>query len=195
MELMFMHLFQFNYKEGKYYLGDFGYGVRKGIISPYRGVRYHLEEFYLGDVGYGVRKGIISPYRGVRYHLKEFSDNPPRNDKELFNLRHSSLRTSIERCFGVLKKRFHVLDAEPFWLFPIQVDVALACCIIHNHIIGVDPLDSIMSNGLHGSPLANESRSRRVQQSQRDVQEENREWVLKWDDICCKMWEDYNAME
>ncbi|KAL4600211.1 hypothetical protein ACB092_11G181900 [Castanea dentata] len=94
----------------------------------------------------------------------KFSDNPPSNDKELFNLRHSSLRTSIERCFGVLKKR-------------------------------VDPLDSIMSNELRGSPLANDSTSRRVQQSQREVQEENREWVQKRDDICRKMWEDYNAME
>ena len=82
-------------------------------------------KYYLGDTGYGVRKGIISPYRGVRYHLKEFSDNPPRNDKELFNLRHSSLRTSIGRCFRVLKKRLHVLDAEPFWSFPTQVDVVL----------------------------------------------------------------------
>ena len=71
-------------------------------------------KYYLSDASYGVRKGIISLYRGVRYHLKEFSDNPPRNDKELFNLHHSSLRTSIEHCFGVLKKRFRVLDAEPF---------------------------------------------------------------------------------
>ena len=142
-----------------------------------------------------VWKGIISPYRGVCYHLKEFSDNPPRNDKELFNPHHSSLCTSIERCFGVLKICFYVLDAEPFCSFPAQEDVVLACCIIHNHIIGVDPLDSIMSNGLRGSPLANESTSRRVQQSQREVQEENREWVKKGDDICCKMGEDYNAME
>ena len=75
------------------------------------------------------------------------------------------------------------------------MDVVLTCCIIHNHIIGVDPLDSIMSNGLRGSPLANDNTSRRVQQSQREVQKENREWVQKRDDICRKMWEDYNAME
>ena len=79
-------------------------------ISDYE----RVDKYYLGDAGYGVRKGIISPYHGVRYHLKEFSDNLPRNDKELFNLRHSSLCTSIERCFGVLKKRFHVLDVELF---------------------------------------------------------------------------------
>lgn len=129
-------------------------------------------KYYLGDVGYEVRKGIISLYCGIRYHLKEFSDNPPRNDKELFNLRHSSLPTSIEHCFWVLKKHFHALDAKPFWSFPTQVDVVLACCIIHNYIIG----DSIMSNGLRGSLLANENTSIRVQQSQREVQEENREW-------------------
>ena len=127
--------------------------------------------------------------------MKEFSDNPPRNDKELFNLRHSCLCTTIERCFGVLKKHFHVLDAKPFWSFPTQVNVVLAYCITHNFIIGANPLDSIMNNELHDNPFANESTNRGVQQSHREVQEENREWVKKWDDICHEMWEDYDAME
>ena len=74
----------------------------------------------------------------VRYHLKEFSDCPPKNEHELFNLCYSSLRTAIEQGFGVLKKRFRVLDAEPFWSFEIQVEVVLACCVIHNYIMGVD---------------------------------------------------------
>ena len=86
----------------------------------------------------------MSPYWSVRYHFKEFSDRPPENEQELFNLRHSSLRTTIERGFGVLKKRFRVLDAEPFWSFEIQVKVVLACCVIHNHIMEVDPTDYIM---------------------------------------------------
>ncbi|CAL5349338.1 unnamed protein product [Camellia sinensis] len=47
-------------------------------------------KYYLGDAGYGIRKGIISSYRGVRYHLKEFSGHQPQNEEELFNLRHSS---------------------------------------------------------------------------------------------------------
>ena len=80
----------------------------------------------------------------MQYHLKEFSDRPPENERELFNLRHSSLRTTIEREFGVLKKLFQVLDAEPFWSFPTQMKVVLACCVIHNHIMGVDPTDYIM---------------------------------------------------
>ena len=63
-------------------------------------------KYYLGDVGYGNKNGILSPYRSVRYHLKEFSDCPPENEQELFNHRHFSLRTTIERGFRVLEKRF-----------------------------------------------------------------------------------------
>ena len=76
--------------------------------------------------------------------MKEFSDRPPENERELFNLHHSSLRTPIERGFGILKKRFQVLDAEPFWSFETQVEVVLACCVIHNHIMGVDLTDYII---------------------------------------------------
>uniref|UniRef100_A0A2N9IW88 DDE Tnp4 domain-containing protein n=1 Tax=Fagus sylvatica TaxID=28930 RepID=A0A2N9IW88_FAGSY len=142
-----------------------------------RGLQIPEGRYYLGDAGYGVRKGVICPYRSIRYHLNEFSDNPPRNSKELFNLPHSSLHITIERCFGVLKKCFRVLDAEPFGSFPTQVDVVLACCIIHNHIIGVDPLDSIVNDVALDTQFENGSTSRRVQQSQREIQGENREWV------------------
>ncbi|GAV88286.1 DDE_4 domain-containing protein, partial [Cephalotus follicularis] len=120
-----------------------GTHVRASVPSKIQG-RFH-GKFYLGDAGYGVRPGIISPYRGVLYHLNEFSkERPPENEKELFNIRHSSLRTTIERGFGILKKRFRVLDAEPFWSFATQVDVVLACCVIHNHIMGVDPSDPMV---------------------------------------------------
>ncbi|KAL4645796.1 hypothetical protein ACB092_02G259100, partial [Castanea dentata] len=46
--------------------------------------------------------------------LKEFSDRLLENGQELFNLQHSSLRTTIKRGFGVLKKHFRVLDVETF---------------------------------------------------------------------------------
>jgi len=38
-------------------------------------------KYYLGDVGYGIRKGIIFPFRGVRYHLNEFTKYSPKNKK------------------------------------------------------------------------------------------------------------------
>uniref|UniRef100_A0A2N9EPH5 DDE Tnp4 domain-containing protein n=1 Tax=Fagus sylvatica TaxID=28930 RepID=A0A2N9EPH5_FAGSY len=146
MELLFVHQFQRKCKEAGWEGSAHDSRVLNDALNRPRGLQILEGRYYLGDAGYGVRKGVISPYRSVRYHLNEFSDNPPRNGKELFNLRHSSLRTTIERCFGILKKRFRVLDAEPFWSFPTQVDVVLACCIIHNHIIGVDPLDSIVND-------------------------------------------------
>uniref|UniRef100_A0A803MTN5 DDE Tnp4 domain-containing protein n=1 Tax=Chenopodium quinoa TaxID=63459 RepID=A0A803MTN5_CHEQI len=114
-------------------LGD---ALRKGFKVP-------EGKYYLADAGYGDRKGFMPPFRRVRYHLKEYTDNPPENEQELFNLRHSSLRMCIERAFGVLKKRFRILDAEPFWSYETQVDVVLACCVIHNYLRGVDPNDAI----------------------------------------------------
>jgi hypothetical protein len=38
----------------------------------------------------------------------------PTNGRELFNLRHSSLRVTMERTFGALKGRFRILDNKPF---------------------------------------------------------------------------------
>ncbi|XP_021737923.1 uncharacterized protein LOC110704448 [Chenopodium quinoa] len=108
-----------------------------------RGFKVLEGKYYLADAGYGDRKGFMSPYMCIRYHLKEYTTNPPENERELFNLRHSSLRMVMERAFGVLKKRFSVLDAEPFWPYETQVDVVLACCVLHNYLRGVDPNDPI----------------------------------------------------
>nr|XP_020187954.1 protein ALP1-like [Aegilops tauschii subsp. strangulata] len=93
-------------------------------------------KFYLGDAGYACRPGILSPFRKTRYHLNEFSGrNCPRTAQELFNLRHSSLRVTVERAFGALKNRFKILDQKPFHPHSTQVKLVLACCILHNWIL------------------------------------------------------------
>jgi hypothetical protein len=93
-------------------------------------------KFYLGDAGYACQPGI-PPFRKTRYHLNEFSPmNRLQNAEELFNLRHSSLRVIIERAFAALKNRFKILDQKPFHTFPTQVKPVLACCILHNWILG-----------------------------------------------------------
>ena len=55
------------------------------------------------------RSRLIAPYRGVCYHLREYSIRPPENAKELFNLRHVSVRNTIKKAFGILKKRFPII--------------------------------------------------------------------------------------
>jgi hypothetical protein len=85
--------------------------------------------FYLVDAGYAVRPGFLPPYRATRYHLSEYGGRNPQNPKELFNLRHSSLRVTIERAFGALKNRFKILYNKPFHPYKTQVKLVLACCI------------------------------------------------------------------
>ena len=123
----------------------------------------------------------MSPYLSVRYHLKEFSDRPPKNAQELFHLRHSSLRTTIERGFGILKKRFRVLDAKSFWSFETQVKVVLACCVVHNHIMGVEPNDHIMEDAMN---QVESSDSQQETQSRRESIEDSGLWNAKRDEIC-----------
>jgi hypothetical protein len=90
--------------------------------------------------------------------LNEWGRNPVQDEKELFNLRRSSLRVSIERAFGSLKGRFKIVDdATPFFCYPTQVDIVVACCIIHNWDIsdGIDefiiPEDEWTPNITHAS--------------------------------------------
>ena len=68
------------------------------------------------------RSRLIALYSGVCYHLKEYSARPTENAKELFNLQHASLRNTIERAFGVLKKRFPIIAStrEPSYCVDIK---------------------------------------------------------------------------
>lgn len=108
-----------------------------------------LGKFYLVDAGYAVKPGFLPPYRATRYHLREFGVRSPQNPRELFNLRHSSLRVTVERAFGSLKNRFRILYNKPFHPYKTQVKLVLACCILHNWILRFGQ-DEIIP--LEGSP-------------------------------------------
>ena len=129
-----------------------------------------IGKYYLVDAGYSTRPGFISPFRGVRYHLKEFSARTPSNMKELFNYRHSSLRTSVERAFGSLKSRFKILTSRPFFPFETQVDIVIACCILHNYILQRGK-DIFIPNVEDWEPNIREMRT------QTQIREEAREWL------------------
>ena len=107
---------------------------------------YFLGKYYLGDAGFPLKSGLLTPYRGVRYHLKEYSTCGPQNAKEIFNHRHASLRTVIERAFGVLKKRFPIIASgtEPYYSLQTMTDITIACCILHNFLMDVDPNERLI---------------------------------------------------
>ncbi|XP_039134177.1 uncharacterized protein LOC120271560 [Dioscorea cayenensis subsp. rotundata] len=133
--------------EEKYLVQPDGSEIPSEIFSSSRFYPYFKENITFVDAGFMLRSGLITPYRGERYHLKEYSRNPPRNPHELFNLRHASLRNSIERAFGVVKKRFPIIGSstEPHYGLETQKEIIFACCILHNYLMGVDPDDILIA--------------------------------------------------
>ena len=136
------------------------------------------------------RSRLIAPYRGVRYHLKEYSVRPPENAKELFNLRHALMRNAIERAFGVLKKRFPIIAStiEPNYCVDTQNEIILACCILHNYLMGVDPDESLIAEVdeevLH-------SHRERVAPTPREDDEDARQGDILRDSIALAIWQNY----
>ncbi|XP_039129001.1 protein ALP1-like [Dioscorea cayenensis subsp. rotundata] len=145
------------------------------------GLKVPEGKYYLVDVGYTTRPSFIPPYRGVRFHLKEFGSRTPANAKELFNLRHSSGRTSIESAFGSLKNCFKILTSRPFFPFKTKVDLVLACCTLHNYILTGGQDEFI--------PVEEDWVPQRVSQTTaRDQREEAQEWAARRDQIAIEMW-------
>ena len=88
----------------------------------------------------------------------------------------------------MLKKSFQVLDAEQFWSFETQVKVVLAYCVVHNHIMGVEPNDHIMEDAMN---QVESSDPQQKTQSRQDSIEDSGLWNAKRDKICQAMWSDY----
>ena len=81
---------------------------------------------------------FISPYRSVRYYIKEQAGRTPKYQRELFNLHHFFLRTSIESTFEILKNTFKILSAKPHHPFVSQVDIMLTYTVLHNYIVATN---------------------------------------------------------
>ncbi|XP_073025232.1 uncharacterized protein [Primulina eburnea] len=58
----------------------------------------------------------------------------PEDAKELFNLRHASLRNVIERTFGIFKSRFKIFKMAPPFPYTTQTELVLACAGLHNFL-------------------------------------------------------------
>jgi hypothetical protein len=100
----------------------------------YKGFTTLSGKYWLGDAGDPNTDTILVPYRCTRYHLKEqrLASKKLENYKELFNLRHASLRNIIERIFGVLKRKYQILRHAAEYSIDTQTRIVLACCALHN---------------------------------------------------------------
>ena len=97
------------------------------------------------DAGYTNVEGFLAQYRGTRYHLSKWRYGcAPRNKEEFFNMKHSSARNVIERCFGLLTMRWAILRSPLFYPIKTQCRIITACCLLHNLIkreMSVDPME------------------------------------------------------
>lgn len=92
-------------------------------------IGHHLEASHhgledgvlLGDSGYACTPFLQTPYT-----------HPHTRSEEHFNVAHKTTRCIIERTFGVLKHRFHILHSE-IRMAPDRVcTIIVACFVLHN---------------------------------------------------------------
>ncbi|XP_013671935.2 protein ANTAGONIST OF LIKE HETEROCHROMATIN PROTEIN 1 isoform X1 [Brassica napus] len=93
-------------------------------------------KYYLVDSGYPTRTGYLGPHRNMRYHLGQFATGgPPVSARELFNRKHSGLRSVIERTFGVWKAKWRILDRKhPKYGLVKWIKLVTATMALHNFI-------------------------------------------------------------
>ncbi|KAL0284911.1 UNVERIFIED_CONTAM: hypothetical protein Sangu_2803100 [Sesamum angustifolium] len=93
-------------------------------------------KYYLVNAGYRNISGFLAPYKGHKYHIPEFQRaSSYSNHFEAFNHVHSSLRGSIERSFGIWKKKFYTMNDIPVNIgWSDQVALVSATMAIHNYI-------------------------------------------------------------
>lgn len=94
--------------------------------------------YYLGDSGFSPRPGIVVPYPNTRYHLKEWQESKkkPNTKEELYNLRHSHCRVTVENVFGRCKRQWAILrGGAPEYRMKDQVRIVYAATGLYNFIL------------------------------------------------------------
>ena len=92
--------------------------------------------YYLADSGYMDQQGYMTPFWDTRYHKKHFKGIDVRtlDRHEKFNYIHSKLRNIIERRFGHLKERWHILEGVPFFRREKQAWIIISCFAMENYL-------------------------------------------------------------
>ena len=81
-------------------------------------------------------KIVLVLYQGTQYYLKEqrLAQKRLENSKELFNLQHASLQNVIKWIFGVLKRKYQILQTPSEYSIDTQTRIILACTALHNWV-------------------------------------------------------------
>ncbi|XP_052117747.1 protein ALP1-like [Arachis duranensis] len=164
--------------------------VLRDAITRRNGLKIPIGCYYLVDAGYTNGRGFLSPYRNVRYHVNEWVEGhrAPQNHLELFNKKHSSTRNVIERCFGLLKKRWTILRSPSFYPIRVQSHIIITCCLLQNFIrmnMDVDPEEDATLLQEH-IPVGDDTIVDEADTI--DVVESSHEWTQWREDLATEMW-------
>ncbi|KAL8543696.1 hypothetical protein ACS0TY_004312 [Phlomoides rotata] len=129
--------------------------VLRDAINRQNGLKVPIGNYYLCDNGYANCEGFLTPYKGVRYHLNEWTSRSPQTPHVYFNMKHTRARNVIECMFGLLKMRWGILRS-PSW-YPIKTtnQIIMAYCLLHNYIrkeMVFDPLEVGVDDYLSNQP-------------------------------------------
>ena len=80
-----------------------------------------LSGYLLGDSGYMLREWLLTPVI-----------NPQSQKEEAYNTAHCGTRCTVERCIGVIKRRWHCLHTELRVAPAKACKVICACFVLHN---------------------------------------------------------------
>ncbi|XP_068339179.1 uncharacterized protein [Pyrus communis] len=120
--------------------------VLRDAVTRRNGLKVLNGCYYLVDGGFTNGKGFLAPYRRTRYHLNEWRDGyRPTIPAEFFNMKHSSARNVIVRCFGLLKMRWGILRSPSFYDIRTHRRIISVCCMLHNFIrreMVVNPMEA-----------------------------------------------------
>lgn len=123
-----------------------------------RSFRLPEARFYVGDAGFGGRRGLLVPWSATRYWQQDFDvTGPPTKPKELYNLRHARIRNVVERTFGIVKRKWKILrSSPPEYKLKTQIRIVYATCALHNFTLlgGVEPGEQDEEEGLDNNEKA-----------------------------------------
>ena len=104
--------------------------VQKGFIIP-------DNKYLLADAGYNCSHRLLTPFRGIRYHLQETARHGlrPETPEELYNLRHSQARIMVEKAIGRHKNTFRIHTSRQSYPIKAQVKILYATAGLMNWII------------------------------------------------------------
>ncbi|XP_020979204.1 protein ALP1-like [Arachis ipaensis] len=165
--------------------------ILRDAITRRNGLKIPVGCYYLVDASYTNGRGLLSPYKNVCYYVNECvqGHRAPQNHLELFNKKHSSAKNVIERCFGLLKKRWAILRSPSFYPIRIQSHIIIACCLLQNFIrmnMDVDPKEyaTLLSEHIHVGDDTIVDEADTI-----DVVKSSHEWTQWREDLATEMWQ------